>query len=148
MKKIKILFIITLSVLSFSCDKKGVLELYIVNQYTNTIKMEQRTYNDSSNYIIDTVYVLKPNAKIRIHRFSRIGSPPEIKNTIATYAYGNIIFNDSVSIFYTSSDTFQKNMCYGSCFKIVSENEYLDKATYTVDEEDYQNALKKKQRVR
>jgi hypothetical protein len=139
MKKIKILFIITLNVLFFSCDKKGVLELYIVNQYTNTIKMEQRTYNDSSNYVIDTVYVLKPNAKIRIHRFSRIGSPPEIKN---------IIFNDSVSIFYTSSDTFQKNMCYGSCFKIVSENEYLDKATYTVDEEDYQNALKKKQRVR
>lgn len=58
-----------------------------------------------------------------------------------------IRFNDTVSMQYTLQDTFAKSTCNLSCYEI--DNHYWkwrskeQRITYTVDEQDYHNALVK-----
>lgn len=139
MKKTIILLV---SVLLISCDHYYYLDVVLKNNYSETIKLERRNYSDSLNYVVDSIYILKSNASITINNYSSLGNRClNMEDAFFSIPYRNIIFNDSVSIFYSISDTFSKNMCYGSSFNIEDVDKYTQKATYVIDKEDYQNAL-------
>ena len=60
--------------------------------------------------------------------------------------FGAIIFNDSISIQYSSEDVFSKTPIFCSFWKIIDKQKvsrywYNYEVEYTVDEEDYRNAL-------
>ena len=99
---------------------------------------------------MQTDSIIRPNEKVHLYtqRMDRNPSPFDNDEDYLYYsscAYGTIRFNDSVFVTYHSEDTFDKSTLLKSCWEVTKQHKTMGSSThdvlYTIDEQDYQNAL-------
>ena len=130
------------------CLNSCVYEPYFIDDYY--------VLNNTSNPIkyvyagMQTDSVIQPNEKVFIYE-QRMGRKPspfdndEVNLYFSACAFATIRFNDSVSVTYHVEDTFAKSTLLKSCWEITKQHKTMGSSThevlYTIDEQDYQNAL-------
>ncbi|MBQ8957285.1 MAG: hypothetical protein IJ057_02080 [Bacteroidales bacterium] len=130
------IFFIALVLCLQSCDTTGYDYLTVENKLPYSIKISGESESD---------LFLQPNESVEFEYGGEIGhiSPFDNGETNLLYACtrGTIYFNDTVYITYQIGDVFEKNMRLIECWTVVEEKRGSHFATYSIDEQDYQNAL-------
>jgi hypothetical protein len=94
--------------------------------------------------------IVQPNEKVLVYtqRMDRNPSPFDNDEEHLYYsacAYGTIQFNDSVYVTYHNDDTFAKSTLLKSSWEVTKQHKTKGSSThevlYTINEQDYQNAL-------
>lgn len=136
------LAIVLLSLNSCVYEPYFIDDYYVLNNTSNPIK-----------YVFDgmqTDSVIQPNEKVFIYeqRMDREPSPfdnDEVNLYFSACAFATIRFNDSVFVTYHVEDSFAKSTLLKSCWEITKQHKTMGSSThevlYSIDEQDYQNAL-------
>ncbi len=127
------------------------IDNYLVsNKFSEPVKIFKGYTTDSSFVHTDSLFIEKNNEmEFYEDRRSRHWSPFDSDEEFIfpfSNLYFHLCFNDSVSVFYKDFDSsFAKSMSRTACWAILSEHHTMGRSThkvlYTIDEQDYQNAL-------
>ena len=147
MMKNRLRFLLVIGV-SALCLNSCVYESYFIDDYY--------VVNNTSNPVkyvfhgMQTDSIVQPNEKVLVYtqRMDREPSPFDNDEEYLYYAAGacgTIRFNDSVFVTYHNDDTFAKSTLLKSCWEVTKQHKTKGSSThevlYTIDEQDYQNAL-------
>jgi hypothetical protein len=147
MLKNKLRFLLVIGV-SALCLSSCVYEPYFIDDYyvaNNTSNPVKYVFNG-----MQTDSIVQPNEKVLIYtqRMDRQPSPfdnDEVYLYFSKCTFGTIQFNDSVFVTYHVEDTFSKSTLLKSYWEVTKQHKTMGSSThevlYTIDEQDYKNAL-------
>ena len=141
-------FVVAFFALSLFCLNSCVYEPYFIDDYHIMNNTESPVMYRIRGMQTDSI--VQPNERIFMYEQQMDRNPSPFDNDeeylyFSACAFATIQFNDSVSVTYQSEDTFAKSTLLKSCWEVTKQHKTMGSSThevlYTIDEQDYQNAL-------
>lgn len=138
----KIYYILFICLVMASCSEVGYDDNYFIK---NDLRYPVTVSRYDNNNICDTI-IVESHETVLYLSVSGFGSSPFDDDINTVCITQNVfIINDTISVTYKPTDTYDKNPCMTHSWKILEEDskkkQTSHKVLYTITEEDYQNAL-------
>lgn len=137
------ILLIPLFFICYSCITDHITSTVFIikNNTNNLVKIDVQIMDESSSYIKDSLLVINEFSEVE-NSFIKDG-----EDSMALSPFGlnpntaEIIFDDTLSIFYTWDDTNPRNIIDINNYTGGKVKDGLFEFTFTITEEDYNNAV-------